>query len=93
MWSELQARRESSPRFAAAHEFLRDVLAAADYLPPYELFAGILGARGGRRRLLARLGPEAIDPLTEFLNLALAFERSHTPSLQGFLQWMEAGRG
>ena len=91
LWSELQARRESSPRFAAAHEFLRDVLAAADYLPPYELFAGILGARGGRRNLLARLGPEAIDPLTEFLNLALAFERSHTPSLQGFLQWMEAG--
>ncbi len=91
LWSELRSRRESSPRFAAAHEFLRDLLAAADYLPPYELFAGILGARGGRRRLLARLGPEAIDPLAEFLNLALAFERSHTPSLQGFLQWMEAG--
>ena len=91
LWSELQSRRESSPRFAAAHEFLRHLLAAADYLPPYELFADILGARGGRRRLLARLGPEAIDPLAEFLNLALAFERSHTSSLQGFLRWMEAG--
>ena len=37
------------------------------------------------------MGPDAEDPLGEFLNLALAYERAHVPSLEGFLQWLEAG--
>jgi ATP-dependent helicase/nuclease subunit A len=41
--------------------------------------------------MLSRLGPEAEDPVDEFLSLALAYERTHAPSLQGFLQWLEAG--
>ena len=34
------------------------------------------------------LGPEAEDPIEEFLALALAYEREHVPSLQGFLRWL-----
>ena len=41
--------------------------------------------------MLARLGPEADDPLDELLAAALAYERSHGPSLQGFLHWLGAG--
>src|SRR5262249_8730002 len=58
--------------------------------PPYELYAEILGARGGRNMLLERLGVEAEDPVEEFLALALAYEREHVPSLQGFLRWLAA---
>ena len=50
--------------------------------PPYELFAEVLAALGGRRAALARVGPEAADPLDEFLSLALAYERMHGPSPQ-----------
>ena len=41
--------------------------------------------------LLARLGPDAADPITEFIYLALAYERSHVPTLEGFLHWIEVG--
>ena len=55
-------------------------------------YAQILGAGGGRRRFLARLGAEANDALDEFLNLALEYERRETPSLQGFVAWLRAAR-
>ena len=60
----------------------------AQRLSPYDFYATILGAEKGRQRLSARLGPEADDPLDEFLNLALTFQSSHPPSLQGFLHWL-----
>ena len=76
---------------AAAAARLRELLARADFVPPFELYAEILGAGGGRRAMLEHLGPEAADPIDEFLALALAYERDHVPSLQGFLQWLIAG--
>ena len=50
-----------------------------------------LVARGGKERLLARLGTESADAIDEFLSLALAHERGATPSLEGFLDWVERG--
>jgi ATP-dependent helicase/nuclease subunit A len=91
LWTELRERRDESPAFAHAHAVLSELLAQADFVPPYELYADLLGRRGGRRALLARLGPDAADPIDEFLNLTLAYERNHVPSLQGFLQWLGVG--
>src|SRR5207245_4903320 len=70
---------------------LSELLARADFMPPFELYAEILGGAGGRRAILERLGAEAADPVEEFLALALAYEREHVPSLQGFLRWIAAG--
>ena len=50
------------------------------------------GRDSGRRKFLARLGPEANDALDEFLNLALDYETRETPSLQGFLACMRAAQ-
>ena len=61
-------------------------------LTPFGFFAHVLGADGGRRRFLARLGQEANDALDEFLNLALDYERRETPSLQGFVAWLRAAQ-
>jgi ATP-dependent helicase/nuclease subunit A len=91
LWSELRERRGASLAFAHAYAVLSELLAQADYVPPYELYADLLGRRGGRRALLERLGPDAADPIDEFLNLTLAHERNHVPSLQGFLQWLGGG--
>lgn len=91
LWAELQARREETPRFAAACDELRALLKRADFTSPFSFYAELLGPDGGRRRLTARLGRDANDPMDEFLNLALEFERAHTPSLQGFLHWLAAG--
>ena len=79
-------------KFAAARAFLEKTARDARHKTPFAFYAEILGADGGRRRFLARLGPEANDALDEFLNLALEYERRETPSLQGFLTWLRDAR-
>jgi ATP-dependent helicase/nuclease subunit A len=91
LWKALRAKRQDDALFEAATAALEDLLAEADYVRPFELFSHVLGARGGRRKMLARLGPDASDPLDELLNMALAFEKTGVPTLQGFLHWVEAG--
>lgn len=69
---------------------LDEMLARADFDTPYRFLEMILsGPLDGRRRLLARLGEEARDPIEELLNAALDFETQATPSLQRFLDWFE----
>ncbi|MDO8605581.1 MAG: double-strand break repair helicase AddA [Phaeospirillum sp.] len=90
LWETLKRRILIDPDFETAYTTLAELLAQADRLPPHALYARVLGALGGRRRLLARLGQEAEDPIDEFMALTLAFERAHPPSLQRFLHWLEA---
>jgi len=70
-------------------DMIGDLLANTDFLRPYDLIERILTRWDGRRRLLARLGPEAEDGIDTLLAQALAFERSEIPSLTGFLVWMQ----
>ena len=69
---------------------LRDLLRRTDFERPYEILERILMHHGARRRLTERLGSECEDAIDELLAEALAFERSSTPSLTGFLAWMNA---
>ncbi len=64
--------------------------ARAKNLSPYAFYARLLGEDGGRRALLGRLGPDAADPIDEFLALALAHELREAPSLHRFLAEVEA---
>jgi ATP-dependent helicase/nuclease subunit A len=91
LWQALRGHATERADWAAAHETLAGLMARVDFAPPFELFAGVLGARGGRRAILSRLGPEAADPIDEFMGCALEFERSHPHSLQQFLYWLERG--
>ena len=56
---------------------------------PFQFYARILGAEGGRAALLARLGPEATDAADEFLRQALDSEMIEAPSLVNFLHAMK----
>jgi ATP-dependent helicase/nuclease subunit A len=80
------------PLFANAVAMLDKFAELAKRETPFAFYAQVLGAGGGRRRFLARLGPEANDALDEFLNLALEYERRETASLQGFLAWLRQAR-
>jgi ATP-dependent helicase/nuclease subunit A len=91
LWAELRRRADENLFFAHAARELAHLLGRVDFAPPYELFADVLGARGGRRAALAQLGAEAADPLDEYLAMALAYERMHGATLQGFLHWLGAG--
>ncbi|MCM0019047.1 MAG: double-strand break repair helicase AddA [Tagaea sp.] len=91
LWKELRVRAGEKPHWRRAADLLGAWRAKADFAAPYEFFALALDADGGRRAMLARLGPDAADPLDEFLAACLTFERAHPPSLQGFLAWFAAG--
>ena len=91
LWKSLKEKASANPRYAEAEALLSRLLDRADFEPPYEFFAHLLAGEEGRKRLLARLGPDAADPIDEFLSLALEFERDHAPSLEAFLHWLERG--
>ncbi|WP_138380876.1 double-strand break repair helicase AddA [Luteithermobacter gelatinilyticus] len=92
LWASLLRRREEKPVFADAAAWLVQLTNAADFAPPFEFYSYLLGPLDGRERLLARLGEEAIDPMDEFLTLAMSYEQNNIPALQGFLSWLESGR-
>src|SRR5215475_10404448 len=87
----LRAKAQSNARFADAAAKL-ERLAQWAREAPFSFYARVLGAEGGRKRFLARLGHEADDALDEFLNLALDYERRGTPSLQGFIAWLRTAQ-
>ena len=62
----------------------------ATTLAPFEFYSKLLGAGGGRRRLVARLGVEANDAVDEFLRLALNYERETSSALTSFLAMVES---
>jgi ATP-dependent helicase/nuclease subunit A len=83
--AELRTKAPNQPAFADAAEKLDRWADAARRETPFAFYARLLGAEGGRARILKRLGPEAGDALDEFLNLALDYETRETPSLHGFV--------
>lgn len=92
LWDHLRAM--SHPEVASAMVLLVDLLGLADFTVPQALLHWLLvGPWQGRRKLVARLGREANDPIDELLNAAGAFAIAGTPSLTGFLNWFDAGDG
>jgi ATP-dependent helicase/nuclease subunit A len=91
LWQRLADLAPARPDIAAARRTLAAWLDRADFAPPYEFFARIVEGEGGRRLFRARLGPEADDPIDEFLDAALDHQRRAAPSLEGFLAWLERG--
>lgn len=92
LWRHLQD--SNHPEATDAVERLKALLSLADFEPPQALLHWLLvGPWQGRRKLLARLGREASDPIDELLNAAHQFAANHTPSLQGFLHWFDSDDG
>ena len=88
LWSALIG--STDPKARAALECLALWRERARSVSPYDFYARLLGEDGGRRALIGRLGPDACDPIDEFLALALAHERRQAPSLVRFLAEVEA---
>ena len=91
VWRSLRDCASDEAGFSDAVAVLMEILNRADMSAPYEFFAHILGPMRGRARILSRLREEANDPIDEFLALALSYEQTGTPSLQGFLHWLIEG--
>jgi ATP-dependent helicase/nuclease subunit A len=88
LWDALAAAQEGP--LSAARVRLDAWRSEADWRDPHAFFARILGPDGGRKAFMHRLGAEAEDVIDEFLAQALAYERTNTPTLQGFIAWLQA---
>lgn len=85
LWRRLEASDVLQPICAR----LRKWMALGLQEQPFGFYARVLGEDmpSVRQNILARLGPEAVDLIDAFLNLALDYEQHETPSLAGFLHW------
>jgi ATP-dependent helicase/nuclease subunit A len=83
------ALRTQEPKLAERFDAMRAVTRDRT---PFAFYAWLLGAEKGRQKILVRLGHEANDALDEFLSMALDYERTEAPSLQGFVAWLRAAK-
>lgn len=88
--------REAKSRWPREARLLEEAIRDADFLRPYEFLEKALTTqeapgKDGRRRLIARLGRDAEDPIDELLAQALTYETMETPTIEGFLGWLASG--
>ena len=87
LWEALRNAESAHPDTVA---MLRDLRNRAEFLRPYDLLERALVVHDARRRLVARLGPEAEDGIDAMLAQALTYEAMEVPSLTGFVGWLES---
>jgi len=87
LWEALR-RKGDAP--APTLDVLNDLRSQTDFQRPFDLINRLLLHHDGRRKLIARLGPEAEDGIDALLAQALVYENAQVPSLTGFLAWFEA---
>mgnify|MGYP002856984330 CR=1 FL=1 len=93
---DLCYKRESSlfvsilknSQYAQIADQLKTLLNMTGFVRPFELFSYILIKMNARKNFISRMGREVDDVLDEFLNLAITFEQTHTPSLESFVAWI-----
>ncbi|MTI44563.1 DNA helicase/exodeoxyribonuclease V subunit A [Roseibium hamelinense] len=88
LWQSIVKRSSQAPLWKSVRETIEKWRAGADFMPPFEFYARLLSADGGRRAFRTRLGDEVDDVLDEFLTLTISYEQAGTPGLEGFLAWM-----
>ena len=92
LWQRLRENAKTdAARYGAAHKFLHDMIRAANEGGPLDFLEQALIHHGGRRKLLARLGPDAVEPLDALLGEALGFENGSQASLEEFVTAVENG--
>ncbi|MDE1570117.1 double-strand break repair helicase AddA [Aquabacter sediminis] len=91
LWDALAIAAPQEGPLADALARLERWRGEARRLRPFDFYARVLGRDGGRRAMLARLGPEAADVLDEFMALARTYESGEAATLAGFLAFLRRG--
>lgn len=89
LWARLREVAEADAGLSPIVHRLADMLGNARGQSVYDFYARVLGAGGGRRAFLARLGAEAGEIIDEFLTFALEQEENGLPGLQAFVSTLE----
>ena len=70
---------------------LKDIIEKSKYMGPYSFFMYLLNKNDNRKRIIAALGKQVIDPLEEFLTICLSYERTKPGTLYNFIKWFVTG--
>ncbi|WP_242219120.1 double-strand break repair helicase AddA [Shinella zoogloeoides] len=89
LWARLRNMAQTDERLATVVRRLEGTIFDARAQSVYDFYARILGAGGGRRAFLSRLGAEAGEIIDEFLTFALEQEENGLPGLQAFVSTLE----
>lgn len=90
LWMQLSRAVALTPHARIAFSTLEQWRTIAVNKPVFEFYSYVLGVGEARRKLIGRLGPETGDMLDEFLNFAIAQERTGAISLETFLNTLES---
>jgi ATP-dependent helicase/nuclease subunit A len=90
LWASLCQFAQSDPRYAASVQELQDFIALAKRETPYYFYMHCLSVKGGRRKLVSRIGPDAEEAITIFLSQLRQWQSSNPPSLLGFIEALAA---
>jgi len=88
LWDALCKNAALSHRLGEAAARLRSWRDKARRLDPYGFYADVLGAGGGRRDLVARLGADSEEAINVFQAMVRRWQAANPPSLFGFLEAM-----
>ena len=69
---------------------IKDIVKMAMELGPYSFFSRLLNS-GMRKEFISALGPQAIEPLDEFMTICLSYERTQPGTMREFLKWFITG--
>ncbi|MGJ7042524.1 ATP-dependent helicase/nuclease subunit A [Shinella sp. BE166] len=89
LWARLKEAAATDEALGRIVKRLDGVIRDARSQAVHDFYARILGAGGGRRAFLARLGAEAGEIIDEFLTFALEQEENGLPGLQAFVSTLE----
>ena len=73
------------------YDDLTDIINQSKILAPYSFFTYVLNKNNNREHIIAALGKHIIDPIEEFLNMCLAYERTQPGTLYHFIKWFITG--
>jgi ATP-dependent helicase/nuclease subunit A len=90
LWASLCHFAQSDQRYAATTEELQGYLALAKRETPYHFYMHCLSVKGGRRKLVSRIGPDAEEAITIFLSQLRQWQASNPPSLLAFIEALAA---
>ncbi len=87
VWQSLWEHAKNDDIFHEVYKFLHDFLSEADYTPLQTLYAKLL--HYATPFFVARFGEECLDVLEEFQTVLWNFSKNNSPSLHGFLNFIE----
>lgn len=70
---------------------LNEIIEWSKTLAPYSFFTRVLNTNDHRRKMIAALGTQIIDPIEEFITICLSYERTQPGTLKHFIKWFITG--